>query len=60
MEKPNGKSQLDQFDPFSNPPKLILIQGPKGCGKTTLLKSLIKHYTGQSFEPSGPVTIRVS
>ncbi|KJP89190.1 hypothetical protein AK88_01068 [Plasmodium fragile] len=39
-------------------PLIVAIQGPKGVGKTTLLKSLIKHYVGVSMnEVKGPVSI---
>lgn len=30
------------------PPVLVAVVGPPGVGKTTLMKSLIKHYTGHS------------
>ncbi len=33
------------FDPYNNAPKLVVVQGPPKSGKTTLIKSLIKHYT---------------
>lgn len=46
MDKVQKDKVVPEFDPFNSPPKLILIQGPKGSGKTTLMKSLIKHYTG--------------
>ena len=50
-----------EFDPLKNPPKLIIIQGPPKSGKTTLIRSLIKHYTGINVkEPKGPITIRTS
>ncbi|EUD64759.1 hypothetical protein C922_04903 [Plasmodium inui San Antonio 1] len=39
-------------------PLIVAIQGPKGVGKTTLLKSLIKHYVGVSInEVRGPISI---
>ncbi|KMZ95556.1 ribosome biogenesis protein BMS1 [Plasmodium vivax Mauritania I] len=39
-------------------PLIVAIQGPKGVGKTTLLKSLIKHYVGVTInEVRGPVSI---
>ena len=50
-----------QYDPSENPPKLVLIQGPPRSGKTTLIRSLIKHYTGQTVSnPKGPITIKTS
>lgn len=40
------------------PPFTILVQGPPGVGKTTLIKCLIKHYTRQDVrEIKGPVTV---
>lgn len=50
-----------EFDPLKNPPKLVLIQGPPRSGKTTLIRSLIKHYTNQNVtDPKGPITIKTS
>jgi ribosome biogenesis protein BMS1 len=40
------------------PPFVVLVQGPRGVGKTTLIKNLIKHYTKQSIgEVKGPITL---
>lgn len=40
------------------PPYIILVHGPPGVGKTTLIKGLIKHYTRQDVnDPRGPVTL---
>ena len=40
------------------PPYTILVQGPPGVGKSTLIKCLIKHYTRQDVrEAKGPVTV---
>lgn len=42
------------FEVDDEPPKLVVIQGPPGSGKTTLIKSLIKHYTKQTIsDPKG-------
>ena len=27
---------------------MVAVMGPKGCGKSTLIRSLVKSYTGQS------------
>lgn len=68
IEAESGNQQKDakkhvqpEFDPLKNPPKLVLIQGPPKSGKTTLLKSLVKHYTNQLIkDPKGPITIKTS
>lgn len=37
----------------------MVIHGPPKSGKTTLIKSLIKHYTKQTVsDPKGPITVR--
>jgi GTPase SAR1 family protein len=40
------------------PPYVIVVVGPPKVGKTTLIRSLIKHYTKQKVvKPIGPITI---
>jgi ribosome biogenesis protein BMS1 len=40
------------------PPTLIVVMGPKGVGKTTLIRSLVKIYTGQNMtDCNGPITV---
>lgn len=40
------------------PPALIVIMGPKGCGKSTLIRSLVKYYTGHNVSDiRGPITV---
>lgn len=40
------------------PPYTVLVHGPPGVGKTTLIKGLIKHYTRQDVrEVKGPITL---
>ena len=40
------------------PPYVVVVQGPPGCGKTTLIRSLVKHYTRHAMaEVKGPITL---
>ena len=40
------------------PPFVVLVHGPPGVGKSTLIRSLIKHYTRQTVgEIRGPITV---
>lgn len=42
------------------PPYIILVQGPPGVGKTSIIRSLIRHYTRQTVsEVLGPITVVV-
>lgn len=44
-----------------DPPFVVVVQGPKNVGKTTLIKSLVKHYTKQTLtDVKGPVTVRAN
>ena len=39
------------------PPVLVVIMGPKQCGKSTLIRSLVKIFTGQNLSSTtGPIT----
>lgn len=41
------------------PPKLVAVVGPPQSGKTTLIKSLVKHYTKNRLsEVTGPITVK--
>lgn len=41
------------------PPAMIVVMGPKGCGKSTLIRSLVKYYTGHNVsDVRGPITVR--
>jgi ribosome biogenesis protein BMS1 len=43
------------------PPYVVIVQGPKHSGKTTLIKSLVKHYTRQRLtDVHGPITVRAN
>jgi ribosome biogenesis protein BMS1 len=40
------------------PPALIVVMGPRGCGKSTLIRSLVKIYSGQNMtDTTGPITV---
>lgn len=40
------------------PPALVVVMGPKGCGKSTLIRSLVKIYSGQNMADTvGPITV---
>ena len=40
------------------PPLVVLVQGPPGVGKTTLIRNLVKHYVNQNLgEVKGPITL---
>lgn len=37
---------------------MVVVHGPPGVGKTTLIKNLIKHYVNQNLsEVKGPITV---
>lgn len=51
---------LDRTSRSKPPPVLVVVAGPKGSGKTTLIRSLVKLYTRYNLredEEPGPVTI---
>ena len=42
-------------------PYIVVVQGPRNSGKTTLIKSLVKHYTKQKLtDVRGPITLRAN
>jgi ribosome biogenesis protein BMS1 len=44
--------------PLEPPPIIVAVAGPKGTGKSTLIRSLVKRYSNQIIhEINGPVTI---
>lgn len=36
-------------EPEEDPPIVVLVHGPRGVGKSTLIRALVKHYTHQSL-----------
>ena len=41
-----------------SPPFVVAVVGPPGVGKSTLIRSLVKHWTKQNLnDPVGPITI---
>eukprot|EP00535_Pseudo-nitzschia_heimii_P006730 CAMPEP_0197183476 /NCGR_PEP_ID=MMETSP1423-20130617/7837_1 /TAXON_ID=476441 /ORGANISM="Pseudo-nitzschia heimii, Strain UNC1101" /LENGTH=1200 /DNA_ID=CAMNT_0042634059 /DNA_START=60 /DNA_END=3662 /DNA_ORIENTATION=+ len=49
------------IDPNESPPALVVIMGPKGVGKSTLIRSLVKLYTNHNLTTvTGPITVVTS
>jgi len=45
-------------DPNEAPPPLIVVMGPQGVGKSTLIRSLVKIYTNHNLTTvTGPITV---
>ena len=45
-------------DPNDAPPALVVVMGPTGVGKSTLIRSLVKMYTNHTLTTiTGPVTV---
>ena len=44
--------------PEEPPPFVVLVQGPAGVGKSTLIRGLVRHYTRHSLgDVRGPITV---
>ena len=50
LDKQTRKHHIPEVDrtPLEPPPTLVAVVGPPKCGKTTLIRSLVKHYTKQN------------
>lgn len=60
LEKKSKREHVRKFDknPDVPPPFVVVVQGPPGVGKTTLIHSLVKHYARQRLlQMRGPVTL---
>lgn len=45
-------------DPNDQPPALVVVMGPSGVGKSTLIRSLVKMYTNHNLTTiTGPITV---
>lgn len=54
-----GSHLIGDEDCSEKPPLVVVVQGPKQSGKTTLIKSLVKHYTKHKLQTvQGNITIR--
>ena len=59
--KKEKKTTIKYTTEIDKPPLILVIQGGKGSGKTTLIKSLVKYYTNQNItKVNGSITIRNS
>ena len=44
-----------------DPPLVVAVQGPPGCGKSLLIRCLIRHYSQQRvIDLKGPITVAIS
>lgn len=59
--KNNPYASLLKHEEINTPPRVIVVQGSSESGKTTLIKSLVYHYTKQKVnEIKGTITIRTN
>lgn len=62
QRKPHEKEEAPEpetDETEDEPPYVIVVQGPKKSGKTTLIQSLVKHYTRHKLNSvHGTVTLR--
>jgi len=51
----------DEPEEDLSPPFVIIVQGSKESGKTTLIKSLVQHFTRQKVtDVKGTITLRTN
>ena len=57
--KKDRKTVIDKTPVNEGPPYVVVVQGPPGVGKTTLIRSLVKNYSKATLgtEIEGPVTL---
>lgn len=70
MQRNLDRSQRKEYVPLKDrrsdvveegPPSLVVIMGPKGVGKSTLIRSLVKMYTNHNLtSTTGPITVVTS
>ena len=52
------KAERINKNPPVPPPLVVVVQGPPGSGKTTLIRSLVRHYTKHNLTKcEGPITV---
>jgi len=60
LDRQAKKEHVPKIDktPEVPPPFIVVVQGPPGVGKTTLIESLIRHYSKQRLlQMRGPITL---
>eukprot|EP01031_Cornospumella_fuschlensis_P017162 gene17162-20987_t len=64
MQRNLDRAQKKEVVPLVNraeelpPPSIVVVMGPKGVGKSTLIRSLVKMYTNQNVTDTvGPITV---
>jgi len=70
LQRNLDRGQKKEYAPAQNrrsqhvhttPPVCVVVMGPKGVGKSTLIRSLVKHHSKQTImDPIGPITLRTS
>lgn len=59
QEKDVVTGELDVDESDETPPFVVVVQGPKKSGKTTIIQSLVRHYTHHKVnDVAGTITLR--